>query len=631
MAQNPESTPARLVLPPRSPTVRIVEVGPRDGLQNIPEHIPTATKLSFIRRLLATGLKTVELTSLVSPHAVPQLADCREVLSDAGIKDLLARKKTFHIENGPDSGLRLPVLVPNMIGLKNALSLGVREIAVFVSAGEGFSKANIGCSVQQGLERARSVAQTAITNGLTVRGYVSCIFADPFDGPTTQKSVLECVRKLLDMGCYEISLGDTLGVGVAPQVQSLIMYLVQSGIPAKVLAGHFHDTYGQAISNVWTAYNCGLRVFDASVAGLGGCPFAPGAKGNAATEDLVYLFHEAGLDTGIDISKLVKTGIWVSHVLKKPYGSRAGAALATKSELLRSPSALTPNKPVSQEVIAWSILNEIGEIKVYQSGSHVKVALDRPKNGNALTPDMCLQLTSFFQRASKDPTVRTITLTGNGKYFCTGMDLSKSGSSVSKGRSAGQTQFRRLVDLFDAIDNAPQITIACVQGPAFGGGVGLAFACDIRLMADTAVFTLSEVKLGLCPAIISKYLIRELGFSFSREAMLSGRPILPSELLRLGVVAGVQPDLKSLSSALEMYLLQLNGCAPRAAEMCKELVRLAWADAAGKEQAKGIGNLFTEMMAEDAEAEYGVKEFQAGQRSIDWARFNSKKIKMAKL
>ncbi|KAK4505482.1 hypothetical protein PRZ48_003445 [Zasmidium cellare] len=303
----------------RKADVRIVEVGPRDGLQNIKAAIPTSVKVELISRLRKTGLGTIELTSMVSPKAVPQLADARQLLSTREIQEFLQNEQIGH-----------PVLVPNMKGLERALELGVQEVAVFVSASEGFSRANINCSVDEGLARSRQVAQKALEAGLTMRGYVSCIFACPFDGQISPETVSRVVNDLLDMGCYEVSLGDTLGVGTAVGVKSLLRHLQDSGVPIDRLAGHFHDTYGQAVSNVWAAYECGVRVFDSSVAGLGGCPYCPGAKGNAATEDVVFLFDRAGIETGVDLDQLAVVGAWISAQLAMPNGSRAGAALAAK-------------------------------------------------------------------------------------------------------------------------------------------------------------------------------------------------------------------------------------------------------------------------------------------------------------
>ncbi|GIJ91670.1 hypothetical protein Asppvi_010642 [Aspergillus pseudoviridinutans] len=349
--------------------VRIVEVGPRDGLQNIKEPVPTSVKLELIQRLRATGLRTIELTSVVSPKAIPQLADCRDVLGSESVRQMQRQ-----------TGLRLPVLVPNIKGLDIAIEHGVKEVAVFVSATEGFSKANINCTVQQGIERAKAVAEKAIEYGITVRGYVSCIFSDPFDGPTEPSAVLHCVQELLDMGCYEVSLGDTLGVGSPDKVRSLLYYLADHNIPLDKMAGHFHDTYGQAVANVWEAYNCGVRVFDSSVGGLGGCPYAPGAKGNVATEDLVYMFETAGIDTGVDLLKLVETGVWISQRLSKTNASRAGTALAVKHGLV--PSRRSSSSRTTRKTISWTLTKDPNGLLAYCSSVNI---IDRSERGSAHT------------------------------------------------------------------------------------------------------------------------------------------------------------------------------------------------------------------------------------------------------
>lgn len=310
----------------RRDCVRIVEVAPRDGLQNVKKAISTSTKVELVSKLRSTGLDAIELTSMVSPRAVPQLSDARQLLASDEVQAFLA----------DDKKIRHPVLVPNMKGLNRALDLGVREIAIFVSASEGFSRANINCSVDEGLARSRQVAEKAREAGLSVRGYVSCIFECPFDGPTPLSTVSRIVKELLDMGCHEVSLGDTLGVGTTVGVQSLLYHLHNSGVSMDCLAGHFHDTYGQAVSNVWAAYECGVGVFDTSVAGLGGCPYCPGAKGNAATEDVVFLFDRAGIHTGVNLDQLAVVGAWISAKLSIPNGSRAGAALAAKQGIYDS-------------------------------------------------------------------------------------------------------------------------------------------------------------------------------------------------------------------------------------------------------------------------------------------------------
>ncbi|KAK3116594.1 hypothetical protein LTR53_002892 [Teratosphaeriaceae sp. CCFEE 6253] len=591
--------------------VRIVEVGPRDGLQNVKPKIPTSTKLDLIHRLHAAGLRHVEITSVVSPRAVPQLADCRAVLSDPRIQSLLS-----------DPGLRTTVLIPNLKGLDIALRSHVREVAVFVSAAEGFSQANIRCSVQAGLDRARDVAVQARASGVAVRGYISCMFACPFDGPTPHAAVLDCTRQLLDMGCYEVSLGDTVGVGVPTDTDKLVRHLVDAGIPIARLAGHFHDTYGQAIANMWAAYRLGMRVFDSSVGGLGGCPYAPGAKGNVATEDLVYSLHQAGVETGVDLAELAKIGDWITRELSIPNSSRAGAALFSKAESVidssdaRQSTAASP-KPVASG-LAWKPQPSGEGLEIYRSGTNMKLVLNRPRNGNALSEPMIAQLTKVFEDAASDSSITRIAIAANGKFFCTGMDLGKGSSPVAQSTSAADAQLARLTRLFKAIDRAPQVTIACVQGAAFGGGVGLALACDIRLMVEDASLRLSEVRLGLAPATISKYVIRELGIPLAREAMLSARPMAAQELRRLGKIALVIKSAAEAPAALDTYLLGLRACAPRASTLAKDLVRLGWAEAGGDAQMAGIKSAFSEMMAQQSESAFGLRQFQSGVKEVDW-------------
>jgi hydroxymethylglutaryl-CoA lyase len=436
------------------------------------------------------------------------------------------------------------------------------------------------------------------------------------------------------MGCYEISLGDTLGVGVASDVKSLVKFLTASNILVGQLAGHFHDTYGQAVSNAWAAWECGVRVFDSSVSGLGGCPYAPGAKGNVATEDLVYMFQQAGISSGIDLASLVKTGVWISNQLSKQNESRAGNALVVKEKLRTSSSSSstsTSTNPRRTSIavvnLSWTSMKDEDGLEIHKSGPNVKITLNRPRNGNALTISMISNLTAFFENTKNDRFITRIAITARGKYFCTGMDLGKNSTAVSEGGSTSAAQFTRLTRLFEVIDNAPQVTVACIQGPAFGGGVGLAFACDVRIATKNASMTLSEVRLGLCPATISKYILREWGSGFAREAMLSGRVVSMDELVRLGVVAGQLANSEAeLSSMLDDYLARLRAAAPRASSMCKDLVRLNWIDGGGQKQAEGIRALFDEMMAEKAEAAYGVEQFQGGNRAVDWDAYVRRKF-----
>ena len=633
--------------------VRIVEVGSRDGLQNISARVSTPTKIELLSRLRQSGFRSIEVTSIVSPRAVPQLADCRDVLSHDFTRNLIRQSST-----SPSSQLRLPVLVPNLKGLDLALQLGVREIAVFISASEGFSKANTNCTVDEGISRARQVAQAAISKGVAVRGYVSCIFADPYDGPTPPSAVLKAVRALLDAGCYEVSLGDTLGIGVAGQVRSLIRFLRSFDVPISRLAGHFHDTYGQALSNVWEAYQCGLRVFDSSVAGLGGCPFAPGAKGNVASEDVVYMFEQAGVHTGVDLSRLIQTGAWISSTLNIVNTSRAGTALLTKQRLNAQITSTTSqtkqptsssSKPSTPTRLRWAPLpSPTPDLLLHRSGRTLKITLNRPRNGNALTRSMIASLTSTFLTAptQTSPKINRIVLAASGtRFFCTGMDLSASGTTVGKSQSPQsqsqsqpeeKSQYQILQTLFETISTCPLLTVSAVNGSCHGGGVGLAFACDLRLFCARANITLSEVRLGLAPATISKVIVREFGLAFAREAMITGRTIGAAELYARGVLsvppvplplnsnsnssAGTNDD--SFSAALDAYIGTLRASAPAATALVKDLVDLGYRDPGGEEQARGIEKVFERMMVKGGEGDWGVREFQRRKRSkkgpVDW-------------
>jgi hydroxymethylglutaryl-CoA lyase len=290
--------------------VTLVEVGPRDGLQNEKAIVPAATKIELIKRLSACGLPVVEATSFVSPKWIPQLADAAEVM--AGL-DL-------------NSSTRHPVLVPNLQGLERAVQSGAREVAVFAAASESFSRKNTNCSIEESLERIRPVAAGANAQGIRVRGYISCVLGCPYEGKIALSAVQHVSEELLRAGCFEISLGDTIGVGTAGQARDLIR-LLSGNIPLSQLAVHFHDTYGQALANILACLELGIRTVDSSVAGLGGCPYAKGATGNVATEDVVYLLQGLGLETGVDLRALCATGQWISDALGRDNNSRAGRAL----------------------------------------------------------------------------------------------------------------------------------------------------------------------------------------------------------------------------------------------------------------------------------------------------------------
>ena len=289
--------------------VRIVEVGPRDGLQNEKALVGTADKIALIEKLAATGLGTVEATAFVSPKWVPQMADAAEVYRGVAKRE----------------GVRYPVLVPNLQGYERARSVGVAEIAVFGAASEAFSKANINASIAESLERFAPVLDAAKRDGVAVRGYVSTVLGCPYQGEVPVAEVVRVAKTLHGMGCYEISLGDTIGVGT-PRKARAMLEAVATEVPMAALAVHFHDTYGQAVGNVAACLEAGVRVVDAAVSGTGGCPYAKGASGNVATEDIVYLLDGMGFAHGVDLDALIATGRWLSSLLGRDSMSKVNRA-----------------------------------------------------------------------------------------------------------------------------------------------------------------------------------------------------------------------------------------------------------------------------------------------------------------
>jgi hydroxymethylglutaryl-CoA lyase len=296
--------------------VRIVDVAPRDGLQNEKAVVPTDVKVGLIDRLTDAGLPAIEATSFVSPRWVPQMADNAQVMA-------AIRRKP---------GVRYPVLTPNIKGFEAALAAAADEVAVFVAASETFSQKNINCSISESLERARPVAAAAKTHGVRVRGYISCVLDCPYEGEIAPSAVREVAAALQAMGCYEISLGDTIGTGTPGRARRLIATVAET-VPVETLAGHFHDTYGQAIANVYAAMEAGIATFDSSVAGLGGCPYAKGATGNVATEDLLYLLEGLDIETGVDMTRLRIAGRYISDFLGRPPASRVARALDARQPL----------------------------------------------------------------------------------------------------------------------------------------------------------------------------------------------------------------------------------------------------------------------------------------------------------
>ncbi|WP_330349645.1 hydroxymethylglutaryl-CoA lyase [Streptomyces sp. NBC_00582] len=295
--------------------VRIHEVGARDGLQNEKSAVPTEVKAEFIRRLADAGLTTIEATSFVHPEWVPQLADAEDLFPQVA-----------------DVPVALPVLVPNQRGLDRALALGARRVAVFASTTESFAKANLNRTLDESLAVFEPVVRRAKDEGVHVRGYVSMCFGDPWEGAVPLHQVVRVCRSLRDMGCDELSLGDTIGVATPGHVLELLALLNEEGVPTNVLGVHFHDTYGQALANTYAALEHGVTTVDASAGGLGGCPYAKSATGNLATEDLVWMLHGLGIDTGVDLGRLVATSVWMAEQLGRPSPSRTVRALSHKDQ-----------------------------------------------------------------------------------------------------------------------------------------------------------------------------------------------------------------------------------------------------------------------------------------------------------
>ena len=295
------------------PRVSIVDVAPRDGLQNEAQTIATETKIEFINQLSESGLHCIEATAFVSPKWVPQMADNSAVMAGIRRRD----------------GVRYPVLVPNLKGLEQALASGVTEIAVFAAASESFSQRNINCSIAESLRRFQPVVVQAREAGLRVRGYISCVLGCPYEGEVSTGAVSEIAETLLDAGCAEISLGDTIGVGTPRRAQE-VFEAASKQVPIYNLAGHFHDTYGQALANILAVMELGVAVFDTSTAGLGGCPYAKGASGNVATEDVLYMLHGMGIETGVDLEAVAAAGRFICEALGRPPASRVARALLAK-------------------------------------------------------------------------------------------------------------------------------------------------------------------------------------------------------------------------------------------------------------------------------------------------------------
>src|SRR3990167_4920773 len=296
--------------------VTLVEVGPRDGLQNEANFLPTDTKIEFINQLSLTGLQRIEVTSFVSEKSIPQLADASTVFN--------------RINQSPQ--VRFSALIPNEEGIHNALQSGVREIALFTAASETFNQHNIHCSITESIARFRPVLAIAKQQNLFVRAYISCVLGCPYEGKIMPNQVINVAQQLIDLGVDEISLGDTIGIGTPKQTQILLNAIIKL-MPLQQVALHFHDTYGQAIANIYAALECGITCFDSAVAGMGGCPYALGASGNVATEDVLYLMHGLGIDTGIDLDQMIRIGNMICEKLGRENQSKVAKALGFKGKI----------------------------------------------------------------------------------------------------------------------------------------------------------------------------------------------------------------------------------------------------------------------------------------------------------
>ncbi|XP_050361768.1 hydroxymethylglutaryl-CoA lyase, mitochondrial [Nymphalis io] len=295
------------------PELRIYEVGPRDGLQNESKFVPTDIKIELIHKLAAAGIKHIESASFVSPKWVKQMSDGKEVMTN--------------LKRSP--GVNYPVLIPNLKGYEAAKKCNIEEIAIFPAGSEGFSQKNLNCSVEEGLKRFKLVADQAVRDGVRVRGYISCVVGCPYEGSVSPKAIAKITEELFAMGCYEVSLGDTIGVGTAGSVRRLMQEVLAVTTPDK-LALHFHDTYGQGLSNLVAGLEFGIKTVDSAISGLGGCPYAREASGNLATEDLVYFLYGLGVNTNVDLVKLVEAGRFISNFLAKPTDSKVNRAIGDK-------------------------------------------------------------------------------------------------------------------------------------------------------------------------------------------------------------------------------------------------------------------------------------------------------------
>ncbi len=473
--------------------VTIKEVGPRDGLQNESKFIETQDKVDWINLLSKTGLDYIEVSSFVHPKWIPQLADSEQVLKS------INREK----------GVTYAALVPNIRGLERALTCNVNEVSVFMSASEGHNKSNINKTIDETFPVLKEVVDEALKANVKVRGYVSTVIACPYDGPVSPEQVLKVVDRLAEMGVYEISLGDTIGVGVPTQVESLLSTLLKH-FPSNLFAMHFHDTRGTALANVVKSLEMGITTFDSSTGGLGGCPYAKGASGNVSTEDLLYMLSAMNIETGVNQEALMK--------LQEMKGALTLTTLVQFNEIEKGIGLIT---------------------------------LNRPEAANAMSIQLLTDLNECLDEVAKNREIRVVLITGSGdKAFCAGADLKER-------KNMNEQQVRETVRLIGStvnrVEALPQPVIAVLNGVAFGGGLELALACDLRIASSEAKMGLTEVSLGIIPgAGGTQRLPRLIGLGKAKELIYTARRITASEALEINLINEVVEKEDLLKRATEL-------------------------------------------------------------------------------
>ncbi|MCL6631703.1 MAG: hydroxymethylglutaryl-CoA lyase [Alicyclobacillus herbarius] len=518
--------------------VVIQEVGPRDGLQHEPGFVQTQTKVELVQRLVDAGCRRIEVSSFVHPRWIPALADADEVFAS------LRRV----------SGVEYSALVPNLKGLERALAARVDAVSVFMSASETHNRKNINKSIAETFPVLQPVIRQAKAAGLRVRGYVSTAFGCPYEGPVPVDQVVRVSQHLLEMGVDELSIGDTIGVAVPTQVEHLLSELAPH-IPLSRVALHFHDTRGTALANIYAALEVGVSTFDASIGGLGGCPYAPGATGNVATEDVLYMLEGMGVATEIDTNRLMEVSEWLESELGRPLDSHA-SRVARSARMMRSASesphasgqAKGKEKQASVDLQSSSAEPLLLRQEL-DDGQIVVLTLNRPRQRNALSQSLLARLEEELQRP-KTLRARVLIFTGNGSAFCAGADLKERRTMDDQAVLRAVARIRGFVA---AVARLPMPVITAIHGAALGGGLELALAADIRLCTEDAVFGLPETTLAIIPgAGGTQRLPRLIGPARAKELIYTGRRIDGKMALSIGLVNQVVDSSALMSTAVAL-------------------------------------------------------------------------------